>query len=84
LSTARFDDQKCLDRLIDAFDRIYPSYPNTWLFLVGMGRSRKNSKRSLQPKPAYHGSNLSAFRKMLPAFYQMADIFLSTSDNERA
>lgn len=79
VSTARLSPEKCVDRLIEAFDQV--NDPSAWLFIVGDGVLHKELKNLSSQKKSAPRIIFTGFQQSVP-FLQMSDIFALPSDIE--
>lgn len=84
LSLGRIAYEKNLDQLIDAFNKILPSYPDAKLVLVGDGPARsqledKVNQLQLENQVIFIGM---VEHQKINNYYHLADLFVSTSTTE--
>ena len=82
VATARFAKEKCLDRLINAFDIIADKFPSTHLLLIGAGPLEKELK-ALAGKKKFRGRiHFLGHRQNVVDCLRTSDIYVLSSDNE--
>jgi glycosyltransferase involved in cell wall biosynthesis len=82
ISTARLSKEKCLDRLISAFDHLSQHYPNVSLFLLGDGPERERLNNLVSTKVNSDKVNFVGFQEDVVPFLLASDIFVLPSDIE--
>ena len=82
ISVARLAKEKCIDRLINAFDEIYKNFNNLWLFIVGDGYLYDDLKSLANQKRSGEKIKFLGFQENVARFLKMSDIFVLPSDNE--
>lgn len=82
ISTARLSKEKCINKLINAFDRLNQDFKNIWLFVVGDGPMRSELEELAQGKASDGQIKFIGYQKDVSEFLKMADIFVLPSDIE--
>ncbi|MBN2457220.1 MAG: glycosyltransferase [Sedimentisphaerales bacterium] len=82
ISAARLSTQKCLHRLINAFDSISKEHKNCWLLLLGDGPLRSDLEKLANQKPSKERIKFLGFRENVADFLRTSDIFVLPSDME--
>ncbi len=80
--TARFAKVKCLDRTIDAFDRLYETSNNLHLLMIGSGPLENELKNLANRKKSKERILFLGHVNNVPDYLQMSDIYILSSDNE--
>lgn len=84
VNVGRLSAEKNLAFLLEAFARISPSFPNAYLLLVGEGPAKSGLQKAaarfgIREKVRFLGSIPHA---QLPPYYQIADLFVTSSLTE--
>jgi len=82
ISTARLSQEKCIHRLIDAFEKISHKYKNCWLLIVGDGPLKKNLEDLVRSKPSLSRIKFLGFQENISDFLAMSEIYVLPSDIE--
>lgn len=82
IATARLTKLKCLDRLINAFDRIWQQYPEAVLLLAGTGPNEQELKELAKNKKAQQNIRFLGHISSVADYLKMSDIYVLSSDNE--
>jgi len=82
ISTARLSQEKCIDRLINAFDTIASEFHNCRLILIGNGHLEKELIAQAQKKSAKNRIMFLGFKENVADYLKMSDVFVLTSDTE--
>lgn len=82
LSTARLSKEKCLDRLIEAFENVSQTYENTILFFIGDGPERNRLERLVNESFFADRIKFLGYQERVEDFLIMSDIFVLTSNYE--
>jgi glycosyltransferase involved in cell wall biosynthesis len=82
ISTARFCEQKRLNRLINAFDEVCRGADNVWLFMVGDGPLRESLRRLASGKSSGDRIKFVGHQEDIASFLQISDIYVLPSELE--
>ncbi len=82
ISTARLSKEKCLHRLINAFDRMRQKFKNCWLMIVGDGPLKNELEELASQKVSRERIKFLGFQKDVSGYLKMSDIYVLPSDNE--
>ncbi len=82
ISTARLSKEKCLDRLINAYDKICVKFPESLLVLVGNGPLENDLKDLVINKKSKDSIIFAGFQEDVASWLKMSDIFVLPSDIE--
>lgn len=82
ISTSRLCKEKCIDRLIIAFDVLYKRYENIFLFLLGKGPLEKELKELSVTKQSSNKIKFLGYQEDVSNFLKMSDIFVLPSEIE--
>ena len=82
VATARFAKEKCLNRLINAFDIIANEFPSTHLLLIGAGPLEKELKTLAGQKKFHDRIHFWGHRQNVVDYLRISDIYVLCSDNE--
>lgn len=82
VSTARLSKQKCIHRLINAFDVVWRENKNIWLILVGDGPLRGDLEGLAASKESHGHIIFVGYQANSSDYLKMGDIFVLASDIE--
>jgi glycosyltransferase involved in cell wall biosynthesis len=82
ITTARLAAQKCLHRVIDAFDGLCGNYPNLRLIIAGDGSLETELKALAESKPSKSRITFLGHVVRPDDYLKMSNIFVLASDNE--
>ncbi len=80
--TARFTDQKRLDRLINAFGRLAEEFKDVHLLLAGSGPLENELRRLADGQRSRDRIKFLGMISNVPDYLKMSDFFVLSSDNE--
>jgi len=82
ITTARLAKEKCLHRLINAFDLLSQKFKNNWLFIVGDGPLREDLEGLARSKQSKVRIKFLGFQEDVTDYLKMSDIYVLPSENE--
>lgn len=80
--TGRFSHEKCLERIIGAFENLQNDFSNLWLLLVGDGYLKAEIEERVRRGKCGPKIKFLGFQKQVVDFLRMSDIFVLSSDYE--
>ncbi len=82
ISTARLSQEKCIDRLINVFDKLFLDSPQYWLVITGDGPLSHELKEYAQERITARRIKFLGFQGDISPFLKMSDIYVLPSDIE--
>ncbi|MCK5013095.1 MAG: glycosyltransferase [Candidatus Omnitrophica bacterium] len=82
ISTARLSGEKCVDRLINAFDQLWMENSRCWLLLVGDGPLRPDLEKLASEKVSFDRIKFLGFKENVADYLRMSDLYVLSSDIE--
>jgi glycosyltransferase involved in cell wall biosynthesis len=82
VSHGRLARRKRVDRILKAFELLYPEYQNLWLFLTAYGPLTEEIEKAVATSAARAGIKLLGFQEDPTRILKSSDIYVLSSDDE--
>lgn len=82
IATGRIAEEKRLERVLGAFEKIHDEFPYTWLLCVGDGPLKQEMEGRAGKLKCFAKVKFLGYQKQVPDFLRMSDIFVLSSDYE--